>query len=412
MKQYGLLGEKLSHSYSPRLHALLADYRYELWETPPDGLDAFMRAKDFDGLNVTIPYKRAMLPYLDEVSDTARRVGCVNTVVKCADGTLFGDNTDVYGFEAMAARAGVDFAGQKTLVLGSGGASLTVCHAVRAAGGAPVVVSRGGETTYDDVEKHADAAFVVNATPVGMYPHTDASPLDLTRLDGLKGVLDVIYNPLRSRLMQQAEGLGLPRASGLRMLVYQAARACELFTGEPVQASRMQEAEKALRASATNLVLVGMPGCGKSTVGRRLAARLKLPYVDIDAEIERAAGASVEHIFQAEGESGFRAREREQLARFGREGGRVLATGGGAVKDAINREHMRLNGVVVRLERKLDRLATGGRPLSTGREALQALWRERAPLYDACADVTIENNGTLAQCVRKVEEAYYEALCH
>ena len=411
MKRYGLLGQRLGHSYSPQLHALLADYSYDLWPTAPQDVPALMRGRDFDGMNVTIPYKQAVMPYLDELGDAARRVGCVNTVVRQPDGTLYGDNTDVYGFSMMAQRAGADFAGVKTLVLGSGGASLTACDAVRTAGGVPVVISRRGEDSYENIQKHADAAYVINATPVGMYPDTDASPLDLRRLPNLRGVLDMIYNPLRTRLLQQAQELGIPCQNGLVMLVYQAVRACELFTGKPVSPDRARAAEAALRAQAMNLVLVGMPGCGKSAIGRLMHARLGLPLVDIDAEIVREAGTDIEAIFRAEGESGFRARESALISRCAAQGGRILVTGGGAVKSPLNCQRLRQNGLVIHLTRELGRLATRGRPLSQGADALGALWRERAPLYAACADAEVSNNTTREDCAKRVEECYREAIC-
>lgn len=410
MKRYGLIGEKLGHSYSQVLHGLLADYRYDLWPMPPEALESFMRERAFDGINVTIPYKQAVIPYLSEMGETAQLIGSVNTVVKRADGTLFGDNTDAYGMLQMARRAGVDFCGQKTLVLGSGGTSLTACAVVRMQGGEPVVISRRGENTYDTIEKHADAAYLINTTPVGMYPNTDASPVDLTRLPHLRGVLDVVYNPLRTPLLQQAQALGIPCEGGLCMLVYQAVRACELFTGSAVPPHKPQAAERALRKSVTNLVLVGMPGCGKTTLGAQLGKRLGMPVADVDEQIERAAGRSIPQIFEAEGEAGFRAREAQVIAQLGREGGRVLVTGGGAVKREDNRRNLRLNGFVVHITRDVEALPLDGRPLSKGRDALHAMWQERAPLYAACADAVVANDGTVEACVRTIEEEYDEAL--
>lgn len=411
MKHYGLIGEKLGHSYSKTLHALLADYSYELLALAPDALEGFLRSRTLDGFNVTIPYKQAVMPYCAELSETARRIGSVNTVVRRADGSLYGDNTDAYGFAMMAKRAGIDFTGRKTLVLGSGGTGLTACDAVRSAGGTPVVISRHGENRYDNLEKHADAAFVVNATPVGMHPNTDASPVDLRRLPQLRGVLDVIYNPLRTRLLLQAAELGIPCACGLGMLVYQAVRACELFTGEAVAPERAEGAEAALRKAALNLVLVGMPGCGKSTVGRELKRLTGMPLADIDAEIERAAGKSIPAIFQAEGEAGFRAREAEQLARFAAGNGQIIVTGGGAVLSAANRERLRCNGYAVHLTRALEQLSTKGRPLSQSAERLSEMQREREPLYAACADATVANQTTPAECARVILEGFDEALC-
>ncbi len=412
MKQFALIGQPLSHSHSPLLHSLLADYRYDLHPLSPEELPAFMRDSAFSGFNVTIPYKQAVMPYLDELGEAARRVGCVNTVVRRADGTLYGDNTDLYGMAEIARRAGMEFQGQKTLVLGSGGTSHTACALVKQHGGEAVVISRNGPLTYGDVERHVDAAYLINTTPVGMYPHTGEAPIDLKRLPGLRGVLDVVYNPLRTRLLQQAQTLGIPAQGGLGMLVYQAVRACELFTGAPVAPERAQEAECALRKRVTNVALVGMPGCGKSTVGALVAKRLGMPFVDVDACIAQEAGMTIPEIFAREGEAGFRRREAAQIARLGREGGKVLATGGGAVKDMQNRENLRLNSVVIHLTRDLGLLPTEGRPLSQSVQTLEALWRERAPLYAACADVVIPNDGSPEQCVRAIEEAYHEAVHH
>lgn len=410
MKHFGLIGERLGHSHSKTLHGYLADYSYELWPMPRDAVDGFLKTAEFDGMNVTIPYKQTVIPYLAEMGETARRVGCVNTIVKRSDGTLYGDNTDVYGMSVMAVRAGINFAGKKTLILGSGGTSLTAQAVVRAAGGEAVVISRYGENNYENLEKHADADYLINTTPVGMYPNVDASPVDLKRLPCLKGVLDVIYNPLRTKLLQQAQQLGIPHQGGLCMLVYQAVRACELFAGETVSVQRAQAAEMALRKSVTNLVLVGMPGCGKSTIGAKLAQTLDMPLVDLDEEIVRTAGMSIPEIFRTEGEAGFREREAEQVKRFGSEGGRVLVTGGGAIKREDNRAHLQMNGFVVQLKRSLDALPMDGRPLSKDRQALENMWQERAPLYAACADQIIENDSTIDACVQAIKEAFDEAL--
>lgn len=412
MKHYGLIGEKLGHSHSKTLHGFLAEYSYELWPMPPESLDAFLRGGEFDGLNVTIPYKKAVIPYLAEMGDTARRIGSVNTIVRREDGTLFGDNTDAYGMSVMAQRAGIRFDGQKTLILGSGGTSMTAQDVVRQAGGEAVVVSRHGENNYENLERHADAAYLINTTPVGMYPNTGDQPVDLERLPNLRGVLDVVYNPLRTQLLLQAQRLGIPCEGGLSMLVYQAVRACELFTGKPVDAAHAREAEKALRKSATNLVLIGMPGCGKTTLGAMLARSLRMPLVDLDEEVEKAASMPIPRIFETEGEAGFRSREAEQVRRFGAQGGRVIVTGGGAVKREENRRFLQMNGFVVWITRDLRLLPMNGRPLSQSREALERMWQERKPLYDCCADIRVVNDGTLADCKTQIEEAFHEALCH
>lgn len=411
MKQFGLIGEKLGHSHSKTLHGFLRTYRYDLWPMPPEKLDDWMREGSFDGMNVTIPYKKAVIPYLSGIGETAKRIGAVNTIVRRQDGTLFGDNTDFYGMSVMAARAGICFAGRKTLVLGSGGTSLTACDVVRQHGGEAVVISRTGENNYDNLDRHADAAYLINTTPVGMYPGTDAQPVDLRRFAQLQGVLDVIYNPLRTRLLEQAAALDIPCEGGLSMLVYQAVRACEIFTGESISAQEAQAAEKALRKSVTNLVLVGMPGCGKSTIGAMLAKELDMPLVDLDEEIIRADGRSIPQIMAEEGEAGFRNRETEQVQRFGSRGGQIIVTGGGAVKREENRRALRMNGVVVHITRDLNLLPMDGRPLSRSREALGQMWQERKPLYAACADREIANTGTPEDCVQRIKEVFYEALC-
>ncbi len=409
---YGLIGRQLGHSHSPRLHALLGGPGYALIPLEPEALDGFLRQDRFAGLNVTIPYKQSVMPYCARLSDTAREIGSVNTLVRQADGSLFGDNTDAYGFEEMARQAGVRFAGEKTLVLGSGGTSRTACAVIRAQGGEAVVVSRGGEDNYENLSRHKDAAFVVNTTPVGMAPAVTGSPLDLRLFPGLRGVLDVVYNPLRTRLLQQAQELHIPWAGGLSMLVAQAARARELFSGQPVPSETARQAYAALRRSVMNLVLVGMPGCGKTTLGRRLSQLLDLPLTDVDREIEKTAGYTIPEIFRREGETGFRRREAKQIARCSGRGGQILVTGGGAVLSLENRQNLRMNGFVVHITRPVNLLPLAGRPLSTDQAALAEMWRLRQPLYEACADVCIANEAGIEECAGKMKEAFDEAVCH
>ncbi len=410
-KQFGLIGERLGHSHSKTLHGFLADYRYDLWPMPPEAVDGFMQSGAFDGMNVTIPYKKTVIPYLSEMGDTARRIGAVNTIVRRADGSLYGDNTDFYGMMEMARRAGIDFRGRKTLVLGSGGTSLTAVDVVRENGGTPVVISRNGENNYQNLHLHRDAAYIINTTPLGMYPHPHAQAVDLRNFPAVRGVLDVIYNPLRTQLLMQAEELGIPCEGGLSMLIYQGVRACEIFQGKTLPQEQVLQAERALRRQITNLVLIGMPGCGKSTIGQKLADVLRMPLVDLDEEIVRTAGMSIPAIFEAEGEAGFRQREGEQVRKYGSIGGCVLVTGGGAVKDPLNRKHLRMNGFVAHITRDLDLLSMEGRPLSQSRNALQAMWQERNPMYEACRDAHFANNGMLEACVQTIREAFDEALC-
>lgn len=410
-KQFGLIGEKLGHSHSKTLHGFLADYRYDLWPMPPAAVDTFMREENFDGINVTIPYKKTVIPYLSEIGDTAKRIGAVNTVVRREDGSLYGDNTDFYGMMEMARRAKINFLGQKTLILGSGGTSLTAVDVVRENGGMPVVISRNGENNYDNLRLHRDAAYIINTTPLGMYPNPHAQAVDLRDFPKLQGVLDVVYNPLRTQLLMQAEALGIPCEGGLSMLIYQGVLASELFEGKHLPRERVVQAERALRRSITNLVLIGMPGCGKSTIGRNLSEELNMPLIDLDAEIEKTAGMTIPQIFAAEGEDGFRKRESEQVEKYGSIGGRVLVTGGGAVKDPLNRKYLRMNGFVVHITRDLDLLSMEGRPLSQSREALQTMWQERKPMYEACRDAHFANDTTIEACVQNIREAFDEALC-
>ncbi len=411
MKQFGLIGERLGHSHSKTLHYFLADYSYELWSMPYEAVDDFMRNGSFDGMNVTIPYKKTVLPYLTEISDTAKRIGAVNTIVRRADGTLYGDNTDAYGMMEMARRAGIDFRGSKTLVLGSGGTCLTACDVVRENGGTAVVVSRNGENNYSNLHQHRDAVYIINTTPLGMYPNPHAQAVDLRDFPELKGVLDVVYNPLRTQLMMQADELGIPCEGGLSMLIYQGVLACSMFQGKPVEKERVVQAERALRRSVTNLVLVGMPGCGKSTIGKCLSDTLNMPLVDIDDEIVKEAGISIPEIFDKEGESGFRKRESALVQRFGMKGGQILVTGGGAVKDPQNRVYLRMNGYVAHITRDIERLSTEGRPLSQSMDVLKQMWKQREPMYAACRDALFENNMTVEACVNNILEAFDEALC-
>jgi len=402
----GLLGEKLGHSFSPAIHAMLGDYEYRLIELRPEELEPFLRRREFDGLNVTIPYKKTVLPLCDELTEAARRVGSVNTIVKRPDGSLLGHNTDCDGFVWLLRKAGVDLAGKKVLVLGSGGASAAVQAALRESGAGEVaVVSREGENNYVNLyARHADAAVLVNATPVGMYPHTGVSPVELDGLPALEAVFDVIYNPARTRLLLDAESRGLVTANGLGMLVAQAAAASERFTGRAAAEGTVERILAAVGRDTLNLLLIGMPGCGKSTVGAALAEKLGRRFVDLDAQIAARAGLSIPEIFAREGEEGFRRREHEVLYDFGKGSGLVIAAGGGVVTRPENIGGLRQNSRVIWLRRDLEKLPTDGRPLSLAHPP-EALWRVREPLYRAAADWEIDNNGAVEETVRAILEA-------
>ncbi|MBE6564118.1 MAG: AAA family ATPase [Ruminococcaceae bacterium] len=397
-----LIGEKLGHSWSKPIHEKLG-HAYDLKEIAREDLGGFLQKGDFRGLNVTIPYKQAVMPYCAELSETARRIGSVNTIVKREDGSLYGDNTDIDGFLYMCDRAQIDFAGKKVLILGSGGTSLTAREAVRVRGAREtLVVSRRGEVNYETVYTQSDAQIVVNTTPVGMYPNIGIAPLDLRRFPSLEAVADVIYNPLRSQLLLDAASLGVKTAGGLPMLVAQAARASELFLGEPIAREAVERVTADLAASMRNIVLIGMPGSGKTTVGKGIAQALNMPFYDADAEIERKAGKSIPQIFAEAGEVGFRDLESQVCSELSALRGCVISTGGGCVLREENRNALRSSGLVIRVARDIGSLSTDGRPLSKSREALCEMARVREPFYSACADMTFDNNGPAEDTVQAI----------
>ena len=409
---YGLIGEKLGHSYSPQIHAALADYDYQLCPMPPERVDAFMKAKEFRGINVTIPYKKTVLPYCDELSPDAAEIQCVNTIVKRADGTLFGHNTDVGGFMAMLHHAGIEAKGKKAVILGSGGTSLTATVALRRMEAKEIVViSRSGAENYDTLYlNHQDAQLLVNTTPVGMYPKNGESPVDLGKLPHVQSVVDVIYNPEKTSLIQQAERLGLKTVSGLYMLVAQARMAAELFTGKAISPSIDEKIVNQLKCETLNLVLIGMPGCGKSSLGKLIAEKMQRPLIDTDAEIERLAGKTIPDIFAQDGEDHFRRLESQVIREVCCGHGAVVTTGGGAILKEENRLMMHQNSRVCLIQRPLEKLARNGRPLSAGDGAVERLWNERKALYVQAADYVIENNAMLSDAAQKVQEGFYEAI--
>ena len=401
----GLLGKTLGHSYSPQIHAQLGDYSYELFEKQPEELENFLRHGEFDALNVTIPYKKAVLPYCAVLSDAVKAIGSANTLVRQPDGTLFADNTDAFGFSCIADECGVDIAGKKALVFGSGGASVTAQYVLKTRGAREVlVISRSGKHNYENLDKNADAEILVNTTPLGMYPNNGASPADLTRFPRCEAVLDVVYNPARTALLLQAEALGIPHAGGLLMLVAQAKRASELFTGSAIADTRIGEIYRTLAVQMQNIVLVGMPGCGKSSIGTLLAEKLDRPFLDADAEIEKAAGMPIPDFFKLYGEAAFRDLESRVLAELGKRSGAVIATGGGAVLREENYAALHQNSTIVWLTRDLARLPIDGRPVSQA-TSLDALFAARKTRYERFADHIIDNNGAPDETVRAILEA-------
>lgn len=405
--QCGLLGRKLGHSYSPQIHNLLGDYSYVLFEKEPEELENFLKNGDFSGLNVTIPYKKEVIPYLSELSPTAQKMGCVNTVLRRSDGTLHGHNTDYFGFTSLVRHAGLSVAGKKVLVLGSGGASNTAVATLKDLGASPVVISRSGENNYGNLHLHRDAAAIVNATPVGMYPNTGVSPIDLKLFHNLEGVLDVIYNPARTQLLLDAEKLGIPRENGLWMLVAQAKEAAEVFTGGKISDEVIEKIYRELSHQMKNIVLIGMPGCGKSTIGALLAEKLGRTLADADEKIISLAGKSIPDIFAQDGEPTFRDWETKALTELGKQSGLVIATGGGCVTQKRNYPLLHQNGYLVWLERDCRVLPTDGRPLSQAND-LGKMYAARKPLYGAFADIRVENAGTPEETAQQILDALEE----
>ena len=391
-KIYGLVGEKLGHSFSPQIHTALGGYEYGLFPMEKEELVRFFEKKEFDGVNVTIPYKQTVMPYLDRISDEAQAIGSVNTVVKEKDGTLSGYNTDIFGFMLMLKKGKIEVAGKKALVLGSGGSSKTAVYALKQLGARSVtVISRGGEDNYENLEKHADAQVIINTTPLGMYPKNGVSAVDLSRFPRLTGVADLIYNPEKTAFLLQAEKLGISHIGGLYMLVAQAARASEYFIEKSYTVADIDCVFEKINSSMRNITLVGMPGCGKSTIGRLLADMLGRECVDCDEYFEKKHRCSPAFVIENEGEQVFRRMESEVLAELSALCGLVLCTGGGVVTVPENHELLRQNGRVVFINRDISSLATAGRPLSQGGiTALEKMYEVRLPLYRAVCDIEVE----------------------
>ncbi len=400
MMKCGLLGRKLGHSYSPQIHSMLGSYSYELFEKEPEQLEDFLKKGDFSAINVTVPYKKTVIPYLDELSPIAQKLGAVNTIVR-RDGELIGHNTDYFGFSMMVRESGFDPVGKKVLVLGSGGASNTAVAVLEELGANVIVISRSGDNNYENLHLQKDTCAIVNATPVGMYPHVGVSPVSLDLFPQLEAVLDVIYNPARTQLLLDAENRGIPAINGLLMLVAQAKEAAEWFTKESIDDHLITKIHSTLRRQMENIVLIGMPGCGKSTIGKLLAEKTGRKFVDADAALEQSAGCTIPEIFADRGEAAFRDLETKTLAELGKQSGLVIATGGGCITRNCNYPLLHQNGTIFWIQRNLELLPTDGRPLSQSNR-LADMYQIRKPMYESFADYTIDNGSDIQHTVQAI----------
>lgn len=410
-KLYGCIGEKLTHSFSKEIHNALADYDYRIIELSREALGDFTNQGNFAAINVTIPYKEAIMPYLYEIDEHAASIGAVNTVVN-RDGKLYGYNTDFFGMSELLRHADVSLKDKKVLILGTGGTSKTA-YAVALAEGAREIIrvsrtAKDGAISYGDMyERHTDAEVVINTTPVGMYPNIFGKAIELERFPHLSGVIDAVYNPLRTPMVLDARKRGIPAEGGLYMLVAQAVRASEIFTDTRYNGDTLRWVYRKIVSDKENIVLIGMPGCGKSTVGYLLSVALGRELIDTDKLIEKKAGKDIPAIFREDGEAVFRELEAEVIRECASENGVIIATGGGAVLRADNVDALRENGRIYFIDRPLDLLMpTGDRPLSSTREDITQRYEERYGIYKAAADITVSADCSPGEVAEKIIEEF------
>lgn len=406
--KYGLIGKPLGHSFSREIHALIADYDYRLFEIDEGELPRFFQERDFSGINVTIPYKQAVIPFLDEISDEAKKIGAVNTIVK-KEGKLFGFNTDFFGMRALIKSTGLDLENKTVLILGTGGTSKTAVEVSKSLGAKKIVkVSRKKSsdtvTDYEAYEKYSGADVIINTTPVGMFPNADKTPIDVKKFKKLQGVIDAVYNPLRTNFVLDAESIGAKGRGGLYMLVAQAVYASALFLDKTADESVIDKTYARILQEKRNIVLCGMPSSGKTTVGKALANDFGKRFIDTDDVVVEKRKESISDIFEKYGEGEFRKEERLAIEELSKENGLVIATGGGAVLDENNVRALRRNGVILFLDRSLENLvATADRPLSKDTEKLKNLFEKRYDVYKSCADAVIPADGEIADVVEKIK---------
>ncbi len=406
----GLLGEKLGHSYSQIIHKRFGNYDYQMFNVKPTELEEFFAKQQFDGINVTIPYKKKVMSYCDHLSPLAQRIGSVNVIVRDSDGHLYGDNCDYQGFIYLLNINNITVADKKILILGSGATSATISVAVEDCGARKIVkVSRTGEINYKNVSEQNDAQIIINTTPVGMYPYSSGRLIDITAFPDLEAVIDLIYNPLCSRLLFDAREMGIPYAGGLAMLVAQATKTAELFNGLPMADEQIAQIIRDLKSQISNIILIGMPGCGKSEIGAVLAQLMGRELVDSDQIIAESMGLSAAELILNGGEESFRSLEIAALASAGQEHGLIIATGGGAVLKEQNHFSLACNGRIYFIERERGLLDISGRPLSAN-IGMEQLYQQRLPLYRHFADVTIQNDSDIGTAAKKIMEEFYENI--
>ena len=405
---YGLIGKKLSHSYSPLIHKELADYEYNLFEIAPENLGNFIRDSRIKGLNITIPYKKDIMVYCDKLTDVAKEIGSVNTVYRNEENELVGHNTDVFGFSYLLEKSQIAVAGKKVLILGSGGSSLTVNYVLKQKKAKEIIIiSRNGKMNYKNLSLHHDSDIIINTTPVGMFPHNLEAPVDISEFSNLIGVVDLIYNPNETKLILNAKKRGIKAIGGIIMLVAQAFEAARVFTNSRLDENKIDRISSIIKKQTLNLILIGMPGAGKSSIAKELSALMHREAVDTDGLIMKKYKKTIPEIFFQVGEDGFRQYESEVVFEVGAQNSLIISTGGGCVTKAGNYDMLSQNGVIVYLKRNLPLLETTGRPLSVD---VAKLFEVRKPLYEEFSDATVENNGEIQDVAKKVLEAFYEFI--
>lgn len=414
--RYGLIGEKLGHSFSKDIHERIADYTFDLIPLSKEEFKTFMEKKEFTALNVTIPYKKDVIPYLDEMDEHAKAIGAVNTIVN-RDGKLKGYNTDFTGFLYMVKKHNVHMEGKKVLIIGNGGASAAIQAVVQheLAGSMVIVdvVPGNGAISYDEMfSSHLDAEIIINTSPIGMYPRIGNAPIDISMFHKCEAVLDVIYNPILTRLCFEAQEMDIKRVNGLEMLIAQAKQSVEFFLDKRIDDQIIDDIYQDMLRERCNIVLIGMPSAGKTTIGKMLENRMQKEFIDLDDIIIEKAGKSIPEIFEESGEAGFRAIETEAAIEVSKLNNKIIATGGGTIKHKVNMDYLRQNGITIFIDRDVDKLISSdpNRPLSKSSDALAKMHAERLPLYQKYAAYVAVNNSDIESTVTEIVEAYHSIL--